>query len=348
MMRLASGYVCLAVLVGCGGTVAPAPTTPVPPPPPAPVAAATAAAATRPATRPVLTGPVHDRAAQIRRAGDLLDQAQQTLALGDRSGAEVLFSTAELLVGPEALAAVASSFRSGGPPRITTAPIAVADAPPQPAAVGNSDDDEAAEAASARKPPRPPARGSLAGTLKIGGRAGGSLALVTLEPVGRRWKPRPVKRRVMEQRDRQFAPRLMLVPTGSTVQFPNFDDIFHNVFSTTDGGFDLGLYRRGEAREVTFRKEGILRVGCNIHANMSATVVVIDAPHYVIADASGAFAFRSLTPGRYTLRAWSEQSKAPITQAITVAVGANAVEVGVDADAQAGAIPDKFGAPRGK
>ena len=81
---------------------------------------------------------------------------------------------------------------------------------------------------------------------------------------------------------------------------------------------------------------------------MSATIVVIDAPHYVIADAGGAFTFRSLAPGQYKLRAWSEQSKAPITQTITVEAGTNTVEVGVDADAPAGALPDKFGAPRGK
>lgn len=330
----------LSAVAGCGGggaaaggTTTPAPTTKVVTPKPAPAA-------------PVLTGPVHERAAQLRRAADLVDQAQQALDLGNKNGAEILFSTAELLTGPEAVAALAARFREGAPPRVQT-PIekVTTDQGPQPQAVGNSDDDEAAEAVK----PRPPERGSLTGTLSIGNQAGGSLALVTLEPVGRSWKPRVAKQRVMEQRERQFAPRLMLIPTGSTVTFPNFDTIFHNVFSTSAPSmFDLGLYRQGETRSVTFAKEGIIHLGCNIHSNMSATIVVIDAPHYVIPDGAGKFSFRSLAPGKYKLRAWSEKSKTPITQDLVVKAGSNTVAVGVDADAPGGPLPDKFGAPRGK
>lgn len=330
----------LVVVVGCGRAA-----HPVAPRPPAVVAPAPVATPPRP------TGPVHERADQLRRAGDLLDQAQAALDAGNRSGADVLFSTAELLVGVEAVAAVAPRFREGAPPRVTDAPVAVVDTAPQPAAVGNSDDDEAEEAAAPGAPPpppKPPARGSLTGTLRIAGGARG-MSLVTLEPLDRPWKPRRPKQRVMEQRGRTFAPHLMLVPTGSTVQFPNFDSIFHNVFSTSSPGpFDLGLYRQGEARAVTFAKEGILRIGCSIHANMSATIVVIGAPHYVIPGEDGAFRFRSLAPGRYRLRAWSERSRTPITQEVTIAVGDNAVEVGVDGDAPAGPLDDKFGGKRGK
>ena len=305
-----------------------------------------------PVAKPALTGPVHERAAQLRRAGDLLDQAQASLDAGNRSGADVLFSTAELLTGPEAVAAVAPRFREGAPPRVTDAPVKVEAGAPQPATVGNSDDEEEEEARAPdapKPPPKPPARGSLTGTLRIAGATGGSLALVTLEPIGRTWKPRRAKQRIMEQRARKFAPQLMLIPTGSTVQFPNFDTIFHNVFSTSNPNpFDLGLYKQGEARSIQFPKEGIVRIGCSIHANMAATIVVIDAPHYVIPGGDGAFRFRSLAPGRYKLRAWSERSKAPITQEITVAIGDNQVEVGVDGDAPAGPLDDKFGAKRGK
>ena len=328
-------------LVACGGAARPAPPvrTPVTP---------VAAPAPKP---PEPTGPAHERAVQLRRAADLLEQADAALALGNRTNADILFSTAELITGVEALAALAPRYRDGAPPRVTTAPVKVADTAPQPAAVGNSEDDEAEEAAApgAPPPPKAPARGSLSGTLRIGGAAGGGLALVTLEPIGRAWKPRKPKQRVMEQRDRKFAPQLMLIPTGSTVQFPNFDAIFHNVFSTSSStAFDLGLYRQGEARAVTFAKEGIIRLGCSIHANMAATIVVIDAPHYVIPGGDGTFRFRTLVPGKYKLRAWSERSKAPITQEVTIAVGDNTVDVGVDADAPAGPLDDKFGAKRGK
>ncbi len=346
-MILASGwfvpramrFVRLSVLVlaACGGAApkatidpakptvaavepAPAVKKPLPPPPP-----------------PPLTGPVHERAAQLRRAGDLLDQSQLALDAGNKNGAEILFSTAELITGPDALADLAPRYREGAPPRIATTPDKVPlDQAPQPQTIGNSDDDD----------PEPPQRGSLTGHVKV---STGVLAMVTLEPIGRRWKPRVARQRVMEQRERQFAPRLMLIPTGSTVTFPNFDTIFHNVFSTSSPAmFDLGLYRQGESRSVTFTREGIIHIGCNIHSNMGATIVVIDAPHYVIPDGEGKFTFRSLAPGKYTLRAWSERSKAPITQEIVIRAGANTVEVGVAADATAGPKLDKYGAPRGQ
>ena len=76
-------------------------------------------------------------------------------------------------------------------------------------------------------------------------------------------------------------------PAGSTVSFPNFDPIFHNVFSTSPArAFDLGIYKNGESRDVTFAKEGLIRLGCNLHANMAAHVVVVAAPHYVVTDAT--------------------------------------------------------------
>ena len=161
--------------------------------------------------------------------------------------------------------------------------------PPQPkASVGASDDDDSADVK--------PKNGSLAGTIKIEG-ATGAMGVVALEPVKGGWKKRVAKQRVMEQRDRQFAPRLLAIPVGSTVSFPNFDRIFHNVFSVSRlKAFDLGIYRSGESRDVTFKSEGLIKLGCNLHANMSAHVVVVAAPHYAVSDAAGSFHFRSLVP----------------------------------------------------
>ena len=103
----------------------------------------------------------------------------------------------------------------------------------------------------------------------------------------------------------------------------------------------------GEEREFKFDKEGIIRIGCNLHANMSAYLVVVAAPAYVVTDDKGGFKFNRLAPGKYKLKAWSEKSKSPITQDITIKVGANSVNVGVAADAPSGPQPDKFGAKRG-
>src|SRR6202042_1770806 len=149
-----------------------------------------------------------------------------------------------------------------------------------------------------------------------------------------KWRPRPPRDRVMEQRNRDFAPKMLVVRLGSTVSFPNFDSVYHNVFSRSEArAFDLGIYKNGQSRELTFDKEGIVRIGCNLHANMAGWIVVVSAPHYAITDASGAFAFKSLTPGKYKLKAYSEKSATPTVRDVTIASGDNTLSVSVQADA---------------
>ncbi len=315
-----------------------------------PRAGSTTAQAPRPAPRPADTkptklGPAAERAQLLREAADQLDKAAVALERGNKNIAEQLFSTAELLIGVEALAAVASLFREGAPPRVTT-PTAKIDrsAPPQPKVFGSSEaEDEAAKGV----PPKADVA-SLTGTLLIDGKTANAYGLVTLEPASGKWKPRTPKQIVIEQRGREFLPSLVAISVGSTVSFPNFDTVFHNVFSTSPlGAFDLGLYKAGEAREYTFPKEGIVRLGCNLHANMSAYIAVVSAPAYVVTDDKGNFAFRRLAAGKYKLRAWSVKSKLPITQDIVVKAGKNELSIGVAADAPAGPMPDKFGGKRG-
>jgi len=138
----------------------------------------------------------------------------------------------------------------------------------------------------------------------------------------------------------------MAVPVGSTISFPNFDPYFHNVFSLSSAAaFDLGLYPTGEAREVTFRKEGIVRLGCNLHSKMAAFIIVVSAPHYAVTDASGGFAFRRLAPGRYHLKAWSERSAEPTVSQVDIEPGKNQLTLTLEAGA-APSNPDKFGRPR--
>ncbi len=299
-----------------------------------------------PAKPAAKTGPVNERAAALREAAEQLEKAQKALDNGNKNLAEQLFSTAEILTGPEALAPLAPTFREGAPPRITT-PTQKVDtaAPPQPKVVGNSEADD--EAAKVPAPPKPEI-GSLTGVLQIDGKGANTYGLVTLEPASGKWKPRTPKRVVIEQRGREFLPSLVAVSVGSTISFPNFDTVFHNVFSTSPlAAFDLGLYKAGEAREYTFQKEGFVHLGCNLHANMSAYIAVVSAPAYVVTDDKGAFAFRRLSPGRYKLRAWSVRSKQPVTQDVTIRPGKNDLNIGVDGAAPAGIQPDKFGGKRG-
>jgi len=181
------------------------------------------------------------------------------------------------------------------------------------------------------------------------GASGNALGVVGLEPVRGKAGKRTPKLRVMEQRDRQFAPRMIAVPVGSTVTFPNFDPLFHNVFSLSAAkSFDLGIYKNGETRDVTFQKEGLIRLGCNLHANMSAYVVVVGTPHYAVTDPGGNFRFRSLAPGTYKLRAWTQDSGAPLTQTIEIRPGENSINLSVPRGAPPAPGTDKFGLPRGK
>jgi plastocyanin len=299
-----------------------------------------------PPATPAKQGPVAERAEVLRNAADQLDKAQIAFDNGNKNLAEQLFSTAELLVGAEAVAVVASKFRDGAPPRVTTPTqkIDTTAAPPPPRVSGSSE----AEDEKDRVPP-PKIEGSLAGSMQIDGRStSGAYGLITLEPADGKWKPRTPKKVEMQQRNREFLPHVMAVSVGSTIAFPNADTVFHNVFSTSPtAAFDLGLYKVNEQREFTFQKEGIVRLGCNLHANMSAYIAVVSAPAYVVTDEQGKFSFKHLPPGRYKLKAWSERSKAPITQDVTIKVGRNEVTVGVAGDATPGPIPDKFGGKRG-
>ena len=142
----------------------------------------------------------------------------------------------------------------------------------------------------------------------------------------------------------------MVVPVGSTVTFPNFDPVFHNVFSLSPSrAFDLGIYKDGETREVQFTKEGVIDVGCNLHANMAATLIVVSAPHYVVTNAKGQFSFKSLALGDYTMKAWTEASAEPLTKIVHVKAGSNNVTIDVAPRTSSRlARSDKFGVPRGK
>ena len=293
-----------------------------------------------PSPAPATADPVGERVQAINEATSLLQKAGAARTRGNRNFAEQLFSSAELILGPEALAERAPLVREGAPPRVST-PLKVLpkDTPPQPAAVGSSDEDE--------KPEEKPRRGVLSGALNLGGKTLDGRGVVTLEPASGKFHRRAPRTRVMEQRNREFAPKIMAVPVGSTVSFPNFDTVYHNVFSRSDArAFDLGIYKNGQSRDLKIEKEGIVRLGCNLHANMSAYIVATNAPHYAITDDKGHFSFRSLEPGKYRLRAWSEKTLKPQVQEITVVPEKNSVSVTLPADAPAGSV-DKFGVARG-
>jgi len=109
------------------------------------------------------------------------------------------------------------------------------------------------------------------------------------------------------QKNRMFSPHLLVIPVGSVVDFPNADPFFHNVFSLFDGKrFDLGLYEAGTTKAVTFSREGISFIFCNIHPEMSAVVITLSTSLYDVADSGGVFHLSNVPPGDYELHAWIE------------------------------------------
>jgi plastocyanin len=133
--------------------------------------------------------------------------------------------------------------------------------------------------------------------------------IVWLEPVGRPLPPAPGKTAVMLQKGKQFIPHVLAVAVGTTVEFPNLDPIFHNAFSDFAGqSFDTGLYPPGGTQKVVFRREGIVRVFCNIHSTMSAVIAVLNTPHFAVTAADGSFELPGVAPGEYLLHVWHERS----------------------------------------
>jgi plastocyanin len=121
------------------------------------------------------------------------------------------------------------------------------------------------------------------------------------------------------QRGAQFAPHVLPVMAGTTVEWPNNDDIFHNVFSISDAkAFDLDLYKGNPPeKRVKFDQPGKVDVYCSIHANMSCVVLVLENPYFATTDDAGKYLIKNVPPGKYTLRAWHERLPAD-EQEITV------------------------------
>jgi plastocyanin len=119
--------------------------------------------------------------------------------------------------------------------------------------------------------------------------------------------------------DKTYVPRVLLVPVGSTVSFPNRDPFNHNVFSASDSNaFDLGLFGRGETKQTVLRHPGLVRIFCNVHPRMVAYAVVTGSPHAVLAGSDGSFRLEGITPGRYRLHLWHERVPGDTAQDIVV------------------------------
>lgn len=134
--------------------------------------------------------------------------------------------------------------------------------------------------------------------------------VVYLEGSGldQRQYPIPSRHPTLDQRNLQFHPQVLPVLVGTTVDFPNRDNLFHNVFSYSEAkDFDLGRYPKNDSRSVTFDKPGIVRVYCDIHSNMSATIIVLRHPYFAVPDDSGKYVIHNVPPGKYRIILWYDR-----------------------------------------
>jgi plastocyanin len=131
-------------------------------------------------------------------------------------------------------------------------------------------------------------------------------AIVYLEGA---FEPSTNRSATLEQHHYQFAPGLLGIQKGTTVEFPNQDDDYHNVFSLSKGKrFDLGRYRKEEKpASQTFDKPGVIKLYCEIHEHMRGTILVLDTPHFTRTDKNGSYRLANLPAGSYKLKAWLDE-----------------------------------------
>ncbi|HUO59128.1 MAG TPA: hypothetical protein VMU24_00580 [Candidatus Acidoferrales bacterium] len=144
-----------------------------------------------------------------------------------------------------------------------------------------------------------------------GVRVDSSNVVVWLQPLGAA-PPNPQERHTyrLTQKDKHFSPHLLVVPLGASVEFPNKDPFFHNVFSVYNGTrFDLGLYESGSSKLVKFSRPGPSYIFCNIHPEMSAVVLALTTPYYAVTDKTGKFMIENVPAGDYELQAWAERAQ---------------------------------------
>src|ERR1700733_14583560 len=134
----------------------------------------------------------------------------------------------------------------------------------------------------------------------------------------------------MIQKNKTFSPHVLPIMIGTTIDFPNFDPIFHNAFSNYNGQiFDIGLYPPGTTKSIAFRREGIVRVFCNIHPAMSAVIVVLKSPYFATSASNGVFEIEHVPAGSYRTHVFHERAAEQTLAALmrTVDVGDGPLEL---------------------
>jgi plastocyanin len=175
--------------------------------------------------------------------------------------------------------------------------------------------------------------GDVKGKVAVQGlKSAGNIVVYVDAIPGKKFDP-PSQHVTIDQRQMTFVPKLAVVLQGTTVDFLNSDSVAHNVYWPSVGGnkklaHNLGTWPKGERKSFQFNDLGAASLLCNVHPEMSGTVVVVPTPYFSVTDRDGAFEIKNVPPGTYTLKTWSEDGKVT-TQSVTVAAGATDVELTV-------------------
>ena len=141
-------------------------------------------------------------------------------------------------------------------------------------------------------------------------------AVVVAEPVQSKVPQKPKQSAVMDQRDLQYVPDVLVIQTGTAVEFPNSDNVRHQVYSFSSAkAFQLALYKGDAHAAITFDRPGLVTLGCNIHDAMVGYIFVTDSPWYGRTDERGSLQLHELAAGAYTVRLWHplmDEGNAPL------------------------------------
>jgi len=138
----------------------------------------------------------------------------------------------------------------------------------------------------------------------------------------------------MTQESKRFTPRVLVVPRQGSVEFPNHDPVYHNVFSVSGANrFDLGLYRSGASKSRSFAEPGLVRVYCNIHPQMVGFLMVVDSDFAAVTDKAGNFRFEGVPAGSWTLHAWHEEGTETSVPLVVPGAGEAPLTVSIDTTA---------------
>jgi plastocyanin len=175
--------------------------------------------------------------------------------------------------------------------------------------------------------------GDVRGKVSVQGlKSAGNIVVYVDAISGKKFDP-PSQHVTIDQRQMAFVPKVAVVLQGTTVDFLNSDSVAHNVYWPSVGGnkklaHNLGTWPKGEKKPFQFNDIGTVSLLCNVHPEMSGTVVVVPTPYFAVTDRDGAFEIKNVPAGTYTLKTWSEDGKVT-TQSVNVAADPTNVELTV-------------------